>query len=97
MDYSLPVVLEILLCPWNFLGKNTGLGSYSILQWIAWPMYQTRVSCTAGRFFNIWAIREAQAEPKPQSKKDDLQRLLALADWLIMVFPKTKIVNPCYV
>ena len=60
-------------------------------------MYQTRVSYTAGRFFNIWAIREVQEEPKPQSKKYDSQRLLALADWLIMVFPKTKIVNPCYV
>ena len=39
-----------------------------ILGWIAypfssgssWPRNQTRVSCTAGRFFTNWAIREAQ-------------------------------------
>ena len=38
-----------------------------ILEWVAilfsrgssWPMDQTAVSCIAGRFFPIWAIREA--------------------------------------
>ena len=42
-------------------------GSPRILQWVAypfpsrfsWPRNQTRVSCTAGRFFTNWAIREA--------------------------------------
>ena len=40
-----------------------------ILEWVAfpfsmgssWPRNQTRVSCTAGRFFTNWAIREAQS------------------------------------
>ena len=49
-----------LLCPWNSPG--------TILEWEAipfsressWPRDQTRVSCTAGRFFTIWATREAQ-------------------------------------
>ena len=26
--------LARLLCPWNFPGKNTGIGSHSLLQWI---------------------------------------------------------------
>ena len=40
----------------------------SILDWVtmpfykgsSWPRDQTRVSCTAGRFFTIWPTREAQ-------------------------------------
>ena len=40
-----------------------------ILEWVAIPFYrgssqpkdQTGVSCTEGRFFTIWATREAQA------------------------------------
>ena len=42
-------------------------GSPRILEWVAyplsrgsfWPRNPTRVSCTAGRFFTNWAIREA--------------------------------------
>ena len=42
-------------------------GSPRILEWVAYPFSsgsswlrnQTRVSCTAGRFFTSWAIREA--------------------------------------
>ena len=42
-------------------------GSPRILEWVAylfssgssWPKNQTRVSCTTGRFFTSWAIREA--------------------------------------
>ena len=41
-------------------------GSPRILEWVAypfscgysWPRNRTRVSCTAGRFFTNWAIRE---------------------------------------
>ena len=43
-------------------------GSPRIMEWVAcplsrgfsWPRSQTRVSCTAGRFFTSWATREAQ-------------------------------------
>ena len=35
-----------LLCPWDFLGKNTGVGSHSLLQGIL----PNQVSCLAGRF-----------------------------------------------
>ena len=43
-------------------------GSPRILEWVAmpfsrgssWPRYQTQVFCTGGRFFTVWATREAQ-------------------------------------
>ena len=43
-------------------------GSPRILEWVAylfssrssWPRNRTGISCTAGRFFTNWAIREAQ-------------------------------------
>ena len=43
-----------LLCPWNFLGKNTGVGCRFLFQGIFPPRDQTCVSyisCIAGRFF----------------------------------------------
>ena len=55
MDYSLPgsYVHRILLA--------------RRLEWVAilfsrgsfWPRYQTHISCIAGRFFTVWATREA--------------------------------------
>ena len=93
------VVCQAPLSPWNSPGKNTGVGSFSLLQgifptqelnhglphcrqilyhlsqqgsprilkWVAylffrgssWPRNWTGVSCIAGRFFTIWATREA--------------------------------------
>ena len=44
-----------LVCPWNSPGENTGMGCLSLLQGI----FPTQVSCTAGRFFTIWATRNA--------------------------------------
>ena len=41
--------------PWNSLDKNTGVGSHSLLQGI----FPTQVSYIAGRFFILWATREA--------------------------------------
>ena len=37
--------------------KNTGLGSWSLLQWIFPTQNWTRVSCMASRFLINWAIR----------------------------------------
>ena len=37
-------------------GKNTGVGCHALLQGI----FPTQVSCVAGRFFTVWATREAQ-------------------------------------
>ena len=50
----------IVLCLWNSPGKNTWMGSHSLLQGSSWPRDWTRVSCIAGRFFTVWATREAQ-------------------------------------
>ena len=44
-----------LLCPWNSLGKNTGMCSHSLFQGI----FLTQVSCIAGKFFMIRATWEA--------------------------------------
>ena len=44
-----------LLRPWDFPGKNTGVGSISFSRWSSWPRDRTRVSCIAGRHFTIWA------------------------------------------
>ena len=51
-------VVHRLLCPWNSPGKNTGVGSHSLLQGSSQPRDRTQVSCIAGRFFTIWVTRE---------------------------------------
>ena len=40
-------------------GKNTGVGCHALLQGSSQPRDWTQVSCIAGRFFTIWATREA--------------------------------------
>ena len=49
-----------LLCPWNYPGKNVGMGRHSLLQGIFLTQDQTRLSCIVGRFFTVWAITEAR-------------------------------------
>ena len=50
----------IRLCrPWDFPGKNTGVGCHFLLQKIFPTQGWTRVSCIAGRRFTVWATREA--------------------------------------
>ena len=44
-----------LLCPQNSPGKNTGVGCHSLLQGV----FLTQVSRIGGRFFTIWANKEA--------------------------------------
>ena len=41
------------------LGKNTGVGCHAFFQEIFQPRDQDQVSRIAGRFFTIWATREA--------------------------------------
>ena len=48
-----------LLCPWNSPSKNTGVDFHSLLQGIFQPRDRTQVSHIAGRFFTVWATREA--------------------------------------
>ena len=40
-------------------GKNTGVGYHALLQGSSQPKDRTHVSCIAGRFFTVWATREA--------------------------------------
>ena len=49
-----------LLYPWDSPGRNSRMGSLSFLQEIFLTQGLNQVSCTAGRFFTIWATREAQ-------------------------------------
>ena len=48
-----------LLCSWDSPGKNTGVGSHSLLQGIFPPRDRTWVSRIAGRFFTVWATRKS--------------------------------------
>ena len=50
-----------LLCPWDFPGKNTGVGCHFLLQGTSWPRDQTWVFHITGRCFTLWATREAQS------------------------------------
>ena len=45
-----------LLCPWNSLVQNTGVGSHSLLQRI-FPTQGLQVSCIAGRFIKLTSIK----------------------------------------
>ena len=47
-----------LLFPWNSPGKNTGVGSQSLLQGIFPTQRSNPGLCITGRFFTIWATRE---------------------------------------
>ena len=67
---------------WTFVIPQTsvlGILQATILEWVAisfsrgssWPRDWSLVSCIAGRFFTLWAIREAQGKqrhPFPQIK-----------------------------
>ena len=43
-----------LLGPWNFPGKNTGMGCHTLLQGLFLTQGSTQISCIAGRFFTTW-------------------------------------------
>ena len=48
-------------------GKNIGVGHHALLQ----GTFPTQVSCIAGRFFTIWAPREALSN---QEKQESLRK-----------------------
>ena len=47
--------LQLIPCPWDSPGQNTGVGGISLFQGI----FLTQVSHIVGRFFTSWATREA--------------------------------------
>ena len=50
--------LSRLFRPWNSPGNSTGV-AMPFSRGSSWPRDRTQVSCTAGRFFTIWATGEA--------------------------------------
>ena len=57
--FTLNVHPSRLLCPWDFPGKSTGVGSHSFSKGSSPPRDQTWVSWIIGRFFTNWATGEA--------------------------------------
>ena len=55
-------VAHQLLCPWDFPGKNTGVGCYFLFQvtFLSQTQGQTCVSCIGRWILYHWATREAQ-------------------------------------
>ena len=49
--WPLGLYLTRLLCPWNFPGKNTGVGCHVLLRGSSQPRDRTWVFCITGRFF----------------------------------------------
>ena len=75
-------VMSDYVIPWTIALQaplSTGILKAEIQEWVAMPSSrsssqprdQTQVSCIAGRFFTIWATREA----------------LSSMDWLLSIFP----------
>ena len=57
--------------PWDFPGKNTGVGCHFLFQGITQPRGRTQVSCITGRFYTTWATGKLSRErvfPKNLSK-----------------------------
>ena len=58
------------LCPWNSPGKNTGVGSHSLLQGMFHSRDRTQVSCIVGGFFTVWAIKGITQKRTGRSQTD---------------------------
>ena len=59
-----------LLYPWDSPGKNTGVGSHSLLQGSSWPrngIHVSCISCTAGGIF-FFLFLTAEPPGKPSGK-----------------------------
>ena len=79
-----------LLCPWNSLGRNTGVGCHFLFLEIFPTRDQIHVSCLAGGFFSIepWEKPTNKAVTHQKRERDftqepgflvSLEELLALA------------------
>ena len=62
MSYSLQpsgLWASSFLCPWNSPSSTFEWAAISSSRGSSWPRDQTQVFCIAGRFFTVWATREA--------------------------------------
>ena len=77
-----------LLCPWDYPGKTTGVGSYSFLPGdLPNPGIKARSPALAGRFFTIWATREAS------TKRSFFPSNLTVSSQNIKIYRNVKIYN----
>ena len=63
----------MLLCPWDSLGKDTGVGCHALCQGIfptqGFNLPLLHLPALAGVFFTTGATQEAQFLPAPQQSK----------------------------
>ena len=67
------------LCPWDFPGKNNGVGCHCLLPGSSWPRDRTWVSCIVGRLFTVWATREVKSN-QSESESEVAQSCPTLCD-----------------
>ena len=76
-----------LLCPWDSLGKHTGVGCHRLSKRSSGPRNRvqkiTQVSCIKGRFFTIWTTREA---PGGTEEPRECHTILSLPLFFFLVF-----------
>ena len=70
-----------LLCPWNFPGKNTGMGCRFLLPRIFWRRNQTCISCIGRQILYHWATWEAIGGLGPVLNKIDQRKQETLLDF----------------
>ena len=83
-----------LLCPWDFLGKSTGVGCHFLLQGTSQPRDRTQVSHIVDRSFIVWAKKAEEPEIKLPTfagswKKQDSSRKTSISALLTMPKPLT--------
>ena len=66
--------VQLFVTPWNSLGKNTGVGSHFLLQGIFPTQGLNPGLLIVGRFFTIWAIREAQGTDENLKNLENVQK-----------------------
>ena len=84
-----PAVCDLMDC--SPPGSSVhGILQARIVEWVAmpssrrssWPRNQTKVSCVAGRFFTIWATREALLEiPVSKTRLGTCKHSLIMCWW----------------
>ena len=81
----------------NSPGKNTGMCCHSFLQGSSQSRDWAQVSCIAGRFFIVWATREAQiiwADPKSNDKWQEKIQREGEVIWVLLAEPRKEALEP---
>ena len=79
-----------VLCPWDFPGKNTGVGSHSLLLGIFLTRDRTHVSCSGRWILHCWATWDAPVlNTYTRSRKSWVLLLTGFVSWEI------SLISPC--